>query len=228
MWRPESFPGRAVTVVRVGIAATVKAEAPYLVEWIAFHRTVGIERFFIADNGGDDGTSELLKQLDAAGYITRFDFTGQAAPQLTSYNIIVPLMNDVVDLVAIVDADEFIQPMEKSRVDFALSGHFEDPTVTAVAINWACYGSSNHVRHDHGLVLERFTMRAEQAFTANRHVKSVLRVDRYVSYGNPHVFNITGGRYIDTSGVDIEWDPRAGPGVSMRCLWDKIRINHLS
>jgi hypothetical protein len=99
--------------MRVGIAATVKAEAPYLVEWIAFHRTVGIERFFVADNGGDDGTSELLKQLDAAGYIRRFDFTGQAAPQLTSYNIIVPLMNDVVDLVAIVDVDDLFNQWRK-------------------------------------------------------------------------------------------------------------------
>ena len=82
--------------MRVGIAAIVKSEAPYLLEWIAFHRAVGIDAFFIADNGGNDGTSELLKRLEKAGYITRFDFIGQpGAPQLYEElpgNIVTPGM----------------------------------------------------------------------------------------------------------------------------------------
>jgi Glycosyl transferase family 2 len=67
--------------MRVGIAAAVKSEAPYLLEWIAFHRAVGIETFFIADNGGHDGTSELLQRLESAGYITRFNLIGRPVLQ---------------------------------------------------------------------------------------------------------------------------------------------------
>ena len=212
--------------MRVGIAATVKSEAPYLLEWIAFHRAVGIEDFFIADNGGNDGTSELLIQLERAGYITRFDFIGRTAPQLTAYDAIVPRMRDAVDLVAIIDADEFIRPLEGGRADVALSSYFADADVSAVAINWACYGSSGHIRRDEGLVLEQFKMRSDQTFSVNKHVKSIIRVDRYMSYHNPHAFHISGGRYIDTSGGDIAWDPQRGPGVSARCLWDKVRIDH--
>jgi hypothetical protein len=212
--------------MRIGIAATVKDEAPYLVEWIAFHRAVGIETFFIADNGGNDDTSELLKRLESAGYITRFNFIGQTAPQKTAYDMIVPRMRAAVDLVAIIDADEFIRPVEEARADIAFSRYFENPNVSAIAINWACYGSSNHLRHIEGLVLERFTMRSKQTFDKNKHVKSVIRVDRYLSYCNPHVFNIRGGRYIDTSGDEVKWDPQFGPGASARCLWDKIRIDH--
>ena len=66
-------------MTRVGIAAIVKNEARYLLEWIAFHRVVGIHKLFIADNGGDDDTSELLERLDRAGYIVRFDFVGRSA-----------------------------------------------------------------------------------------------------------------------------------------------------
>jgi hypothetical protein len=212
--------------MRVGIAAAVKSEAPYLLEWIAFHRAVGIETFFIADNGGHDGTSELLQRLESAGYITRFNLIGRPVPQQSAYNMMVPRMAGAVDLVAIIDADEFIRSVEADRADVTLSNYFANPNVSAVAINWACYGSSNHLRHDAGLVLERFKIRSEQTFTVNRHVKSVIRVDRYVSYLNPHFFKITGGRYIDTSGGDIEWDQVMGPGVSARCLWDKIRIDH--
>ena len=212
--------------MRVGIAATVKDEAPYLLEWIAFHRVVGIEVFFIADNGGIDGTSDLLRQLEELGYITRFDFIGQTAPQTVTYDTMVPRMQDVVDLVAMIDADEFIRPVEGGRADFGLQRYFENPNVSAVAINWACYGTSNHIRRREGLVLERFKMRSELTFDTNRHVKSVVRVDRYRSYENPHFINITGGRYIDTSGSDIEWDAQFGYGVSTRCLWDKFRVDH--
>jgi hypothetical protein len=42
--------------VRVGIVAIAKNEARFLLEWVAFHRAVGIRHFFIVDNGGDDGT----------------------------------------------------------------------------------------------------------------------------------------------------------------------------
>jgi glycosyl transferase family 2 len=215
--------------MRVGIAAIVKSEAPYLLEWIAFHRAVGIEAFFIADNGGNDGTSELLKRLEKAGYITRFDFIGQPeAPQLQAYSTIIPRMKGIVELAAIIDADEFIRPLEEDRADVALSSYFDaDPNVSAVAINWACYGSSNHLHHNEGLVLERFTMRSEQAFAVNRLVKSVIRLDRYHSpFSNPHVFRMTVGRYIDTGGSNAEWDPQRGDGVSTRCIWDKIRIDH--
>ncbi len=46
----------------VSIGAVMKQEAPYIVEWVAWHRALGIE-LIIADNGGTDGTSELLAKL---------------------------------------------------------------------------------------------------------------------------------------------------------------------
>ena len=39
---------------RLAIGAIVKNEGPYLLEWIAFHRVVGVDRFFIADNASTD------------------------------------------------------------------------------------------------------------------------------------------------------------------------------
>jgi hypothetical protein len=149
--------------MRVGVAATVKDEAPYLLEWIAFHRVIGIECFFIADNGGSDGTSEMLVGLEKAGYVTRFDFVGTTAPQHYAYDAMVPRMVGAVDLVAIIDADEFVRPLAEDRADVALSAYFSDQNVSAVAINWACYSSSNRVQRGEGLVLERFNMRSDKA-----------------------------------------------------------------
>jgi Glycosyl transferase family 2 len=212
--------------MRVGIAATFKNEARYLLEWIAFHRVVGIRTFFIADNGGDDRTSELLARLHRVGYIQRFDFIGRPAPQITVYNEMIPKMLAVVELVAVIDGDEFIRPIGERQTDIVLSGLFSDLDVSALAINWACYGSSGRVRSGIGLVTKRFRKRAEQSFVYNRLVKSVVRVDRFLSYVNPHCFRVSRGRYIDTTGKDVKWDPLRGFGFTERCQWSGIRIDH--
>jgi hypothetical protein len=41
-----------MTVV-LAIAAPVRCEAPYLIEWIAYHRALGIKLLLLGDNGGD-------------------------------------------------------------------------------------------------------------------------------------------------------------------------------
>jgi hypothetical protein len=41
-------------------------DAAYLAEWIEFHRLMGVERFFLYDNGSTDHQSEVL-----AGYLAR-------------------------------------------------------------------------------------------------------------------------------------------------------------
>lgn len=212
--------------IRIGIAAAAKCEAPYLLEWIAFHRTVGIRTFFIADNGGDDGTSDLLERLHQAKIITRFDFIGRPVIQNTCYTEMVPRMRGVVDLAAIIDCDEFIRPLEGQRADSLLASFFANPQVSALALNWAIYGSSGHISDEPGLVTERFTQRSERTFAENAHVKSVVRVDRFRSCDHPHYSNLSRGRFIDTTGGDVVWGPNQIPGISAKCAWKKVRLDH--
>ena len=40
--------------VTLAIAAIFRDEAPYLKEWIEFHRAVGVERFYLFDNLSTD------------------------------------------------------------------------------------------------------------------------------------------------------------------------------
>lgn len=43
----------------LSIGAIFKDEAPYLAEWIEFHRLVGVEHFFLYDNLSTDEKSML-------------------------------------------------------------------------------------------------------------------------------------------------------------------------
>jgi hypothetical protein len=98
------------------IVAPIRGEAPYLIEWIAYHRVRGVRGFLLADNGGDDGTSDLLQRLDRHGIVKRLDWRGQRYLQLEFYRQVIRQLADVPRLVLIfIDADEFLRSPQPRR-----------------------------------------------------------------------------------------------------------------
>jgi len=213
----------------LAIAAPVRAEAPYLLEWIAYHRALGIEMFVIADNGGDDGTSELLRRLDRHRIIVRVDWTGQKYFQIAFLRQAIEHLRSFAAGLFLIDVDEFLRPLDGSTsiADVARSWMADD-CVGAVAINWAIYGSSGRRAAGEGLVIERFTRRAPQDCPINKHVKSFVRAERCAGpTDNPHAVNLARGRYIDTAGDDVRWDGTVvAKGIAAQAVWHRVRIDH--
>ena len=52
---------------QIAICAIFKDEAPYLLEWLAFHKMIGVDLFFLYDNGSSDGGSELIRRSEFPG-----------------------------------------------------------------------------------------------------------------------------------------------------------------
>nr|WP_244905906.1 glycosyltransferase family 2 protein [Rhodovulum imhoffii] len=55
------------------IVTTMKNEGPFILEWIAYHRAIGVDDFLIYTNDCTDGTDELLDLLQARGIVQRRD-----------------------------------------------------------------------------------------------------------------------------------------------------------
>ena len=56
--------------VYLSITAVLQNEAPYIKEWIEYHRLVGVERFYIYDNESTDNVKEILKPyIDLENFI---------------------------------------------------------------------------------------------------------------------------------------------------------------
>ena len=49
---------------------TLRNEAAFLLEWLAHHRAVGFTDFLFFSNNCQDGTDNMLDQLQAAGLVT--------------------------------------------------------------------------------------------------------------------------------------------------------------
>jgi glycosyltransferase involved in cell wall biosynthesis len=211
----------------VAIAAIIKDEAPYLLEWIAFHRVVGVERFFIADNGSADGTTEMLNALAAANIIERVAFpsTRGKAAQLPAYNYLMKRFRNQAKWFLFIDADEFLLPLEDSRSVRPLFDTIAGD-VGCICVNWATYGSAGTVVPANALVIERFSMRAPKDWDANHHYKSAVRAEAYVEALNPHRFMIQKNfRYAHPDGRTIT-DHRLGAGISAQVVWSRLRLNH--
>ena len=222
---------------RLAIGAIVKNEAPYLLEWIAFHRVLGVTRFFIADNGSDDGGGALLAALDAAGLVRHLPFPDRPGvrPQLPAYRAILAAHGHEADWIAFIDADEFLLPACGPAGAFQdalprfVARLGADASVGAVAVNWALYGSSGRLEAGPGLVVERFARRAEQGlFPANHHFKSILRTAAGPEPGgNPHAFRLPDPwRTVQADGRDLAPHPLGINGLSREVVWGPLRLNH--
>ena len=207
------------------IGAIFKNEEPYILEWIAYHQSIGVNRFYIVDNISSDGSSELLCALHSLGIITRIEYKNESGvkPQLPAYRMIIKELKDDDELIAFIDADEFIHFNDPSEGVNAIKNIFADRDIGAVALNWAIYGSSKCIvpRHD-SLVIERFDHRAPQDFPANNHYKSVVRKSSLIdTCDTAHFFKIN-GNYVLTDLTEVD----KLTGLSVKVSWDICRINH--
>lgn len=63
---PETAPEPRVVAV-----SCMKNEAPFILEWVAYHRAIGVQDFLVFTNDCDDGTDEILDRLDEMGLLRR-------------------------------------------------------------------------------------------------------------------------------------------------------------
>lgn len=215
---------------RVAIAAILKNEGPYLLEWIAFHRVIGIEQFFIADNVSDDGTTELLIALDKIGIVNRLPFPnlpGQP-PQLRAYAKLMKRYRRKADWIALIDCDEFLTPTDGAVTIHELLASIEaDPKVGTIRLNWAMFGSSGSVMPTNEPVIARFSMHSAKNYEPNHHYKALVRSKAFVRPSlSPHdVILRRGFRAIHADGRELALHEKC-LGLSAEVVWDRMRLNH--
>ena len=225
---PEDLP--PTPGLRLAIAAILRNEGPYLLEWIAWHRALGIDRFFLADNLSDDGSGPLFAALDAAGIASCFAFPGTpgAPPQLPAYAEILARFGAEADWIAFIDADEFLLPAPPARALLPLVAALDRPEVGAIAVNWAVYGSAGELRAREGLVTERFPARAGREAPLNLHYKTILRPAAFAgTHHSPHLFRLRPDfAAVHADGGPVEAASARRHGLSRRVVWAPLRLNH--
>lgn len=202
---------------RLAVCAIAKDEGPYFREWIEWHRSMGVDKFYIYDNESTDDTRRILEPYIAEGLVEYTYFPGYRM-QLAAYDDCLRRHRFENRWIAFIDIDEFIVPV-KDRTITDFLGRFEDSPV--VEINWLVYGSAGHQNKSESPVMERFKRHSVSDHRLNRHVKSIVNPRRVFNMIGCHEAARINGKARDSHGNIITKNFR-----ERTPLQDVIRINH--
>jgi Glycosyltransferase family 92 len=167
-------------------------EAPYLAEWIEFHRMIGVEHFFLYDNFSRDASRVVLEPWVRAGVVSLADCSIPLAAggQSWVYADCLGRARGQVRWLAFIDVDEFLFSPQREALPDLLRQYESHP---GVVVNWQVYGSSGLATMPVGLVIESFVSRARTEWIRNRRVKSVVDPTRALRPIGPHFFEYDDG-----------------------------------
>jgi hypothetical protein len=192
--------------------AIYRDEAPYLAEWIEFHRAVGVERFFMYDNRSRDAHEEVLAPYVENGTVVVHEWPRHPG-QIDAYSHCLAAHGSEARWIAFLDVDEFLFSPQLQPLPALLREYERYP---AVGVNRVTFGTSGHGTPPAGLVIENYVRRGR----SNRHVKSIVQPAATVRCLSAHRCEYRHGLAVDENGYPIHGD--ATKSLSL----ERLRINH--
>jgi len=190
---PRPFLATQRCKIDCALVLIIKDESRYILEWIEYHRLIGVDHFLIFDNGSSDGLAELLSWYCAQGIVTLIGW-----PNLTSLSegdlqrgwfeqdfacqYAIRLLTGHSRWVGILDVDEFVALEAPFRRD--LPGFLDRTGLPTVSLFWRMFGTSGHSVEPAGLITENYVRRSQDVESAA--TKVFVMPDRVHALNNTH------------------------------------------
>lgn len=204
---------------RLAVAAILKNEAANLDEWLCHHLAVGVEHFFLYDNGSDDDLHAVLRPYVSHGVATLTWFPLRGG-QRDANNHALRCFGGTCQWLAYLDLDEFLVPHGEQGVPDLLAS-LPDADQVLVARREFCF--SGHRERPEGLVTEAYQQASEdvpRVAGSNVLAKPIVRPERVVRVG-VHAAVTVSGATIDVAGRRVpEAKPLADP------VYAPLQVNH--
>ncbi len=203
--------------LQLGIVVIIRNEASYLPEWLAYHHALGVQHFFIYDNGSDDELHEVIEAWVNHGLVTLVHWPLPGG-QIDAYSHALRFYGPSVAWLAFIDVDEFVVPLVDDDILTLLARW---PDAADIRMPRVDFGFSGHRTPPDGLTIEAYT---EVADVFGRdpakppRVKTVLQ-PRAVSAMGIHTATVP-----DTPTSDAGW-PLPGKTIGVGCH-DFVQVNH--
>lgn len=204
---------------KLSIAMIFQNDAPYLKEWIEFHRLLGVDHFYLFNNLSDDNYREVLKPYMRKGIVELFEWpyaSNDVAEwdkiQVSAYDFAWRYATGKTKWLAILDSDEFLFPTQSNSLPSFLK---EYEKYGGLCVNWVMYGTSNVSKvPEDKLLIESLVLSSG----GSDHFKSIFRPERVAWIPSPH--------YVCYKEGYCHVTPDHGPVHPPFIQIEKIRINH--
>jgi hypothetical protein len=207
----------APTKPYLSVCGCLGYDAPYLLEWVEFHRLVGVERFFLYNNGDRDTQRELLAPYVEDGIVVLKEWRVHPAPQMPAFRHCLKNHREESRWIAFIDTDEFLFSPTGRPLPEVLVEYEQWP---GVGVCRAFFGTSGHRTKPAGLVIESYLRRLTQ-HRGGTFVKSIIDPTRAARASNPHYFVYGNNGYA----VDEKHRP-VDTQHAQSLSYEKLRINH--
>ena len=175
--------------MRITAVTCVKNEGPFLLEWIAFHRLIGVTDFLFYSNDCTDGTDRLLDQLASHGILTHLpnpatnrNYQMQALKKCRRH----PLIKNA-DWVWVADVDEFLNIHVGDHTIPALIEACGNPQAISATFQFMANGGVEHFE-DAPVITQFLRSHNPDIWCAETaiEVKSLVRRDFPLDYYGAH------------------------------------------
>lgn len=211
-----------------------KDEAPYVLEWVAYHRMIGFDEVLIVTNNNSDFTLALLNKLNEAFPWVHFiehDMSDEkVSPQVKAYSLAKGWLDsrEFKGIVGVIDIDEFVF-LDRFHTLHEMFAEYDFPNV--ILLNWLIFGSSGKVKRPTGLVIENYSKSAEKTFEPHKNFKSLFLYDEQVKSFGPHFPRFARGsspRYVYSDGTEVNMEFLSDKpyNSNTRIVLTGPRINH--
>ncbi|XP_026656061.2 glycosyltransferase family 92 protein Os08g0121900-like [Phoenix dactylifera] len=174
----------------------VRNVAKFLAEWIVYHSAIGVERFFLYDNGSDDDLHSVVNRLGSNGFNISTRFWPWPKTQEAGFSHCAAVNRDTCTWMAFIDVDEFIFSQAWAGSDTpnrTMLGSLVAvrPDVGQVSMRCFEFGPSGRRAHPRDGVTQGYTCRRR---TEKRH-KSLVRLDAVDDslFNSVHHFGLKSG-----------------------------------
>lgn len=217
----------------LAIATMFNNVAPYLKEWIEYHKAVGVDHFWLYNDKSEDNWEEVLQPYIDEGTVEVFywpkaGLTWFREQRLAIKDGIKRAQQTNTKWIALIDQDEFLLPLDDSKsIPECLNKHFQ--TASAIYINWRNFGTGNVFLAPDDWMIFNLTSCSLITHSRNGVGKSIVRpecviVDK-INYVH-HFPLVEGSTYLNG---DAELFPMVDGRVKVSGKHFKyIRINHYS
>lgn len=160
---PRAAPRTEVT--RTCIVTTMKNEGPFILEWLAHHRAIGVTDFLVYTNDCTDGTDRMLDLLEAKGLVRHRDNPFRATPGLMPQHAALQAAENedvlrAADWAICMDVDEFINIRTGGGTLAGLYALMGDANM--ISLTWRLFGNADVHRFEDRFVTEQFPLCAPE------------------------------------------------------------------
>ena len=187
------------------IVAIFKGEDRYLKEWIEFHLLVGVEHFFLYDNGDSEESREILRPYIEKGIVTytpfpefnekllrnrygKKNFSKLSMQNLACGNCVHNYWTHYKWLIKI-DIDEFLFPLEPYSSIPEVFDLLDEKNIKGFSFKASRFGPSGKTERGSLPVIESYTKRFPDYDRNWKVAGKSLYLDKNIGFQGCHTFN---------------------------------------